>query len=135
MSRLFLNQQRRGAVTVEVAICLPVLFLFVFFSLEISRAYFVRQAISNAAYEACRAIKVPGAHPSEAHEVIDSILSGVGVDDYQTQIVPSAINEATSQVTVSISVPLSANMSLATPFFKNVTLNSSATLKTERYRR
>ncbi|MEZ6096623.1 MAG: TadE/TadG family type IV pilus assembly protein [Pirellulaceae bacterium] len=125
---------RRGAVTVEMALCLPVLFLVLFFSFEISRAYFVRQTLDDAAFAACRTIKVPGATIAEAEAVVQTVLDQVGVKNYTTTITPSTITDATNSVTVTISAPMDQNMSLTTPFFKNKSLTATSTLKTERYR-
>lgn len=45
---------RRGAATVELAICLPFLVILVFGAIEASNMIFVKQAITAAAYEGAR---------------------------------------------------------------------------------
>lgn len=128
------TRQRSGVVTVEVAICIPVLFLFVFFSMEISRAYFLRHAVDNAAYEACRVIKVPGATHSEGMAVVDQIMDACGLTGYQVTISPNVIDETTDNVSVTVSIPFGENMSLTTAFFQGKVLTATSRLKTERYR-
>ncbi|MBX3440075.1 MAG: pilus assembly protein, partial [Planctomycetaceae bacterium] len=61
-----LTERRGGATTVELAIVLPVLFLFVFSAIEFSRLNMLRHLASVAAYEGARQGIVLGATADEA---------------------------------------------------------------------
>ena len=50
-----LRQARRGAAVVEFAIVAPVFFLLVFGLIEVGRMMMIRQSLTNAAREGCRA--------------------------------------------------------------------------------
>jgi len=49
--RITKNSKRLGAITAEVAICLPVLFLLTFGCLELAGANMLKHATESAAYE------------------------------------------------------------------------------------
>ena len=53
------NSNRRGALTVEVAICLPLLLITLFGLYELSRANMIRHAVESAAYEGARSGILP----------------------------------------------------------------------------
>ncbi len=128
------QQHRHGVVSVEVALCLPILFLFTFFTFEFSRVTFLRRAMDEAAYEAAREVKVPGATAAEAIAKVDEILATVGAGTYTVTVTPTTITNNTDHVTVSITAPIQNNIVLTSQFFKNRSLTASAKLKTERFR-
>ncbi len=53
-------------MTVEFAICFPLLLLFFFAAFEFCRANMIRQTADNAAYEGARRAIVPGATAEDA---------------------------------------------------------------------
>ncbi len=61
LRRRRLAHARRGAYTVEFAVCATVFFTLIFASLELARYVYVRQAVDQIAYEACRAGVISGA--------------------------------------------------------------------------
>jgi Flp pilus assembly protein TadG len=128
------QHERRGAVSVEVAMCLPILFLFTFFAFEFSRVTFLRRAMDEAAYSAAREIKVPGATAAEAIAKVDEILNTVGANSYTVTVTPTTITDNTEYVTVSITAAIQNNIVLTSQFFKGRSLTASAKLKTERFR-
>lgn len=126
--------RRLGVVTVEMAICLPLLLTFILIMMEFSRIYMLRQSVNEAAYQAARAIKVPGATASEATPAAETILNAVGAQNYTVQVSPATITAGTEYVSVTVNVPFSGNSWASPIFFQNGQLSGVANLKTERFR-
>lgn len=130
----FRRASRRGVVTVEMAICLPVLLAFLFFLFEFSRLHLLQQTLTEAAYQAARVVKIPGAEAGEALPVVEQVAGAVGLRDFTVDVSPAVITEATDFVTVTVTLPVNSNSWGAPIFFRDGQLIRSATLKTERYR-
>ena len=126
------SRSRRGAVAVEFAITAPIFFLFLLASFEFGWLNVVRHTADNAAYEAARNVMVPGASAAEATAKATSILNAVGARGAKISITPSAITNATTEVTVAIDVPMKSNGLITPRFTGKTTLHSESTLKTER---
>lgn len=103
------NLPRRGASSVEFAIVLPILLLFVGASIEFTRLAMVRHVTDNASYEAARWVIVPGASEQEARDRALAVLDTLGLQNATITISPSPIEEDTSAVTVRVVVPLDDN--------------------------
>ena len=114
-----LRRRRRcaGAITVETAFCIPILLMVVFFSIEFSRSMLLRRAMDDAAYEACRIAKVPGAQVSEATQQVAHVMNTVGASQFSVTVQPPVITEATTHVTVTVTAPLDSNLLLTGAFF------------------
>ncbi len=72
------SPQRRAAVTVEMAVTLPVLFLFFFSQFELVRLNNIRNSVYFAAYEGAREGLIPGATAADVNGKVNHILSSVG---------------------------------------------------------
>src|SRR5215211_3849153 len=112
---------RKGAVAVEFAITAPIFFLFLLAAFEFGWLNVIRHTADNAAYEAARAVMVPGATAAEATAKANSILNVVGARAAKINITPSNITNATTKVTVAIDVPMKSN-GLITPRFTGKTM-------------
>src|SRR5215207_9956967 len=123
---------RTGAVAVEFAITAPIFFLFLLASFEFGWLNVMRHTADNAAYEAARAVMVPGATAAEATAKANSILNVVGARAAKINITPSNITNATTEVTVAIDIPMKSNGLITPRFTGKTTLHSESTLKTER---
>ena len=121
-----------GVVTVEFAICAPILFLFVFASFEFSRVNSIRQSAENAVYEGCRRGIVPGATADDVRAETQSILNSVFVQNATITVTPAVIDEDTSNVTVDVTVPVNDNSWVIPQFFADSQISSSLTLHRER---
>ena len=126
------ESRRRGAVTVEFALCAPLLFVFVFASFEFSRVNSLRQSAENAAYEGCRRGIVPGATADDVRASAQAVLNSVFTRDATINVTPDVITADTSEVGVDISVPLDANAWVIPKFFDNRDVTASLTLIRER---
>ena len=98
------RKSRSGATTVEMAICLPVLFIFLFGAYELGRANMLLHATESAAYEGARVGILPGATVDKVEEACLEILASVGIDDADVTVTPRVIQQDTPRVIVQIDV-------------------------------
>lgn len=112
------RSRRTGAVTVEMAIAVPLLFLMIFSAVEFSRMNMIRHTVDEAAYEAARRVIVPGAEASDAEELAERVLRTVGVRNGDIEVTPAIIQNDTPEVVVTVSVPADGNGFIAPRFFR-----------------
>lgn len=122
---------RRGVLTIEMAICIPILFLVLLGALEFSRMNMLRNSVDNAAYEGARRGVVPGATATDCQNAALGVLNAVGANSASISVTPPIINDATTQVTVTISLPVSANSWGPARFLGGATLRSVSTKSRE----
>ncbi|MCC6512249.1 MAG: pilus assembly protein [Pirellulaceae bacterium] len=122
---------RRGVLTVEMALCIPIVFLILLGTLEFSRMNMLRNSIDNAAYEGARRGIVPGATANDCINAADTILRAVGAQNTTITVTPSVINDDTPQVSVSIATPLSSNSWGPARFLGGMTLRAVSTKSRE----
>ncbi len=103
------DARRSGAVTVEMAVTLPILFLFFFAQFELVRLNNIRNSVYLAAYEGAREGLVPGATVSDIEGKVNNILSAVGAINATITVNPSTLDSTTERVAVTVSVPLDNN--------------------------
>ncbi|QDU58600.1 TadE/TadG family type IV pilus assembly protein [Aeoliella mucimassa] len=123
---------RRGAVIVEFAICAPIFFMVIFALIEFSWLNVIRHTADNAAYEASRTAMVPGATADEAVAEAQRIMSAVGTRGATISVDPKVVTSDTSEVTVRVQVPVDNNLLLLPTFSRGRTIDTRATLRTER---
>lgn len=127
------HQHRSGATVVEFALVAPIFFFLLLVGIEFCVLGTIRSTAHNAAYEGARILVVPGANADDGIAEAKRIMSIVGVGNFSINVTPSLITEDTQQVTVDISIPYDDN-AIFTPYVAGgLTINSSVTLKTERY--
>ena len=119
---------RNGALTVEVAMCLPLLILLLFGCYELTKTSMILHATQSAAYEGARVGIVPGATPEKIDAAVGYVLGTMGVVDYEIETVPAVIERDTEQIEVIIRVPLRDNLSLPSLFVENPTFVGNCTL-------
>jgi Flp pilus assembly protein TadG len=124
---------RKGATVVEFAITVPILFLTLFAAIEFSRVNTIRHSVANAAYEGARCGIVPGATETDARGAATDIMTAVCVRDAVVTVNPSVITADTSEISVTIDVPLDQNGWVTPKFFAGGVLTGSCTLARERY--
>lgn len=125
-------KSRRGAVTVEFALALPILLLFTFAGLEFSRVNMIRNTAINAAYEGARKGIVPGATAADCEAAATELLNFVEINGGTVVASPSPIQPSTDAVTVTVTVPItSANAFITPEFFLGKTIVTSVTLPRE----
>ena len=117
---------------VEFALCLPLVMLFFWASIEFARAAILQHAVDNAAYEACRIVIVPGGSTTEAKTAANKTLKTFSIQGATVSVSPDPITESTTQVTCTVSAPASSSMWGTPKFFSGKVLTGKSTLITER---
>lgn len=118
---------RRGAVTVEFAIVVPVILLLFLGGLELTSLNFARQTMGNASYEAARKMIIPGGTVAQAQAEGMRQLNLVGIGTGASITVTSSA----LSVTTTVSVP-AGNVSWGLlRFSSGYTLKQSCTLTKE----
>lgn len=123
---------RRGATAAEFALTLPIFILFLFASFEFGWMNVLRHTADNAAYEAARRAMVPGGTAAEAKDRANSILNIVGARGAVVTVTPATLTSSSTEVTVSIDIPMGKNALVVPKFTGKKTLHSEATMRTER---
>lgn len=125
------SRKRTGSLTVEVALCLPILLMVLFASYELARANMILHATESAAYEGARVGIVPGA----THESIEAsaglVLNSVGIRNFSVNVNPAVIDETTENIDVTILVPFRENMSFPPIFMEDPTFRGNCLLSRE----
>lgn len=94
---------RRGAVTVEFAMVLPVILIMFLGSIEMASLQYARHTMGYAAYEAARKGSIPGCTVEMSHSAGMQQLAIAGLDDGAEVVV----NQNALTVTVEVRVPSS----------------------------
>ncbi len=109
----------------------PLLMLFVFGSMEFSRANMLRNTCENAALEGARAGMVPGATAQDCINAASELLDILGIQNAVVTINPMVIDLATQEVEVTVSIPLTENSLPMTRFILGATMQQTARLPRE----
>lgn len=125
------RRDRRGAVTVELALTIGLLFFFFFASFEFCRVNMLRHSLENAIYEGARMGAVPGATTSDVRDEILRVLRTIGVRKADIDVQPSTLKLDTPEIRVSVAVPIKGNLFLPPLFFKDRELQRSMTMLRE----
>jgi Flp pilus assembly protein TadG len=94
---------RRGALTVEFAFVVPIIFLLFFGGIELTALNLARQTAGNASYEGARKLIIPGGTAAQAQAEALRQLSLVGMGTGATV----QVTETPTSATVVVSVPAS----------------------------
>lgn len=123
--------KRRGATSVEFALCLPVLLTFVFGILEFSRITQLQQSARLAAFEGARAGISLDATTSDITTAVNRVMSAVSIANYTTTMTPNPLTYSSTSITVTVSLDASQN-AWVTWFVKTSrTITATVTLQRE----
>lgn len=120
------GERRRGVATVEMAVCLPVLALLVFGSIEAASFIFLKQSLQVAAYEGVReAIRINATEASSADRA-RAILTSRAVNDAAIRFPAGTPNSLArgQQLVIEVSAPTRTNSPLAGQWVPNRTLTA-----------
>lgn len=128
--------RRRGAATVELALCLPVLLTVALGMIETCNAVFLQARLQSAAFEAVRVATRPttaetaAASSTTVSADAATLCTQLGVNSPTITINPSSLASVTPQtlVTVTISAPLNKNSVTMFVLPSSLTLTASATM-------
>ncbi len=123
---------RHGVTTVEFAFVISALVMVIFAGLEFARVNIIRNTIENAAYEGARVGMVPGATNLECTAAAQAYLDLIGIQNSTVTTLPNTIDDNTTDVTVTVSVPMDIQNGYVFPtYFIGDTLGASITLPRE----
>lgn len=125
-TRRGLQRRRRGVAAVEFAVCLPVLILLVFGSIEASSFIFLKQSLNVAAYEAAREAIRTGADNASATARATNLLQSRNVRDFAVTFPngESGVALRGEEIIVDVSAPTQPNSPLAGQFITNRLITS-----------
>ena len=126
------RQSRRGSTLVEMSIVLPLIMLFFTMMFELCRVLMLQHTADTAAYEAARAVMVPGATSAEAHQVAQQMLDAAGLTQTTIEVTPDTIVEGTALISVRVDIPVNDNSWIAPTQLGNFVVSSELTLMCER---
>ncbi len=122
---------RRGAVTVEMAFVLPILFSVILGAVEFSRLNMLKHLAGVAAYEGARSGMCVGNTSADATTRATQILNAGRVVNPLITVTPTTILDTTTNIQVDISIPVAGNFWLV-PTYVTSAVTGTCTLATER---
>ena len=124
------QSQRSGIAAVEFALCLPLMMILIFGSIEASNAIYLRQAMTIAAYETAQIASAVGGMESEARTRGEEILDNYKIDAGTIEINPPITPELKkgTAITVTIAAPSNTNSISPSWFYKNLTYKRQFTM-------
>ena len=129
----FKHRRRHGAATVEIAVCLPVLALIVFGSIEASNMFFLRQALVQSAYETVKEAVRRDGDVALALRRGQETLAFRKIVGENIQIDPPNVADVDAgvPVTVTVTAPGDANSVFRFGPFRGQQVSASATMVKE----
>ena len=101
---------RRGTATVEAAVCLPVLMVLVFASIEAANAIFLKQTVTMAAYEGAVTGGRPDGQSASVIQRCQSVLQARDIQSFDVSVDPPSLSTDTpagTPVAVTVTIPAS----------------------------
>lgn len=128
------GQSRSGVAVSELAVCLPVVVLVVFGTIEICSMIFLTQSLRVCAYEGARVALVPGAQAGNVEGSCQAFLTSRGIKSTTLSIVPRDFHRRPygTTVTVSVTADCAANSLLPPWFYAGRTVNGTVRMMVER---
>jgi len=124
-------RSRRGAFTVEFAICCGIFFMVFMAAIEFTRFMYARHSVEQAAYEAARVGIIPGKTVTEVRTKANQILNATGVRNATITITPTIFDSSTSTVSVEIQCNYADSSWMRPVFLNAANLVSQITLDHE----
>jgi Flp pilus assembly protein TadG len=127
------SKTRRGAAVAELAICLPLLVLLIFASIEACSMIFLDHGLSIASYEGVRAaINYDGTN-ADVTARCNEIINQRSIASATVSTNPGNVTnvERGQPITVTVTAPSDANMISPPWFFGGMTLTARTTMVKE----
>ena len=127
------SKRRRGLATAELAVCLPVIALVVFASIEACSLIFLQESIQTTAYETARFAVAPNSTSAAALARGNQVLSDRVVKSGTIELDPADV-ETTDRgevVRAVVRAPLAANRSFPSFFYGDQNLTATVTMLRE----
>ncbi len=125
IQRMRRRKNQRGAAVVELAVCLPVIFLLLMASLELCTKIYLQESLLTAAYEAANVAARGGETTATATARASAILSSRNVAGFAITISPSpeSCSKGTTMV-ITVTAPSSSNSVVPVQKFNTGTLQA-----------
>lgn len=133
MQRRNPDSRRRGAAVAELAICLPVIVLLVFASLEGANMLYLRQAVVQAAYEAAKEAAKANGGQTTAQQKASDMLSARSITLGSVAFNPSNVDSLLPGTPFTVSVSVAGDQKSITSIgpFNNLTITAQSTMLKE----
>ncbi|MCA9088986.1 MAG: pilus assembly protein [Planctomycetaceae bacterium] len=121
---------RCGAALVELAICLPILLIITFGSIEAANSISLKQALTEVAYEAARIAVAQGRTEQDARTRATEILAARNIDNATVEISPKikSTTKPGTEVTVTISAPAESGSVAPQWYFRGTTMSATVVM-------
>ena len=129
--RMRRSAERTGAITVEMALTVPLRFLLLFGLMQFADINLLRNSMTNACFVAARKAVAPGSTALDAEKEARRLMVPLGVKNMTVEITPEDIKNATPEITVSIQLDMSHMPFASGKWFKTSFLHRSCTLRRE----
>ncbi|MEO8268408.1 MAG: TadE family protein [Aureliella sp.] len=128
-----LGDIHRGTAVVELAVCLPVIVLLVFASLEGANMLFLRQAVIQSAYETAKSVAKTNGVQSRAVTLGEQVLFSRGIVTPTIIFNPANVTVLAPGTPFSVSVSVPGDSRSITGFgpFNGLTIRAQATMVKE----
>ena len=126
------DESRKGAATVEAAVCLPLLIVLVFGSMEAANGIFLKQSLTIAAYEAAKTATSPRGTKQSATVRCSEVLAVRDVDDFTITFSPDDLNASTPRgENIEVTVTVDADAAAIGPLwiFEGVSLQKTVVMR------
>lgn len=112
ITKVSAQRSRQGAAIAEFAVCLPIIILIVFATLEATEMIFLKQSLTISAYEGARVALVPEVEDGSVEVVCQNILDDRRISNATIVITPSNISAAPvgTYISVDVSAPAVGNV-------------------------
>lgn len=119
------RSKRRGVAAVELAVCLPMIVLMVFGSIEASSLIFLKQTLNVSAYEATREAIRNGSGNAEARDRAENVLNARNINGFNISFNGESFDaDRGDEIVVTVTAPSAANSPLLGQFIANRVLTS-----------
>lgn len=124
---------RRGAATVELAVCLPILSLIALGSFEAASMIFLRQAVVQSAYECCKQAIKPNGSEALARVRANEVLGFRNIVDETIIFEPNDVENVPRGDAVRVTITCPGDSNSIIPFgpFQARQISVSATMVKE----
>lgn len=121
---------KRGTACVELAVCLPVIVLLVFASLEGANMLFLREAVVQSAYETAKSVAKTNGVQSRAVTLGEQVLASRGVVAPTINFIPANVQNlpAGTPFTVTVAVPGNSRSITGIGPFNGLTIRAQAAM-------
>ena len=122
--------RRRGTATVEVAICLPVIVILVFGSIEVAHYIHLKQDLTICAYEAAKVATKEGKTQQDVLDRFNEVVLAKKLNQVTLSISPNLNSNLVpgDHITVVATAPAESNKALPLRYFQGRQLGATVVM-------